>query len=144
MARAKPASSTPTPAISEIRKIPLISLTHARSGFKSCRRQRFTALGEMLEMHGLAPGRGVIPGRVPLVVEPGLPEVEQLLELRLAVDQAGDLRDAHDLARAAAHTLRLDDDVDRRGDLLLDRPPRPVGSGQPHDVLKAPESAVGR
>src|SRR2546430_12960422 len=100
MARAMAASKTPTPAISETRRIPLISLSHAREcgGFESGHLQSFATLREMLEGDLQVSGRGVIAGRAPFMGEAGLPQFEEVLELGFPLCQAGRFRPAHNLS----------------------------------------------
>ncbi len=54
------------------------------------------------------------------VAHSGLLELEDLVGQDVVILDAVDLGDADDLARAVAESGRMDDDIDRGGDLLAD------------------------
>src|SRR2546428_6988699 len=141
-ATATPARSTPAAAITDSKRTPLISPEHRIGGFEDRGRHRLAALEEVVEVDGPLARSAVHADGIAFGVDRGLPELEQLLELRLAVDQTRDLGDADDLSRAAAHALGLHDDVDRGGDLLLDRAGRQVVVGHQDHGLQAAASCV--
>src|SRR6266704_5480116 len=94
-ATATPARSTPAAAITDNRRTPLISRRSPRTRrFEDRDGHRLTALQEVIEVDGGSPGSGVHADGVALGVDSRLSELEQLLELRLAVDQTRDLGDA--------------------------------------------------
>src|SRR5438552_14107609 len=146
MAIAIPAVRTPRAAIAETTRMPVISRScpRERSGLEDGGLERFAALREVIEMDRSVTGRGVVTGGVSFGVDSCLAEEEKLLELRLAVHKARDLRDADDLSRASAHTLCLHYHVDRGSDLFLDRPCRQVGATHQHHRLQTAECVVWR
>src|SRR5438874_5285355 len=146
IATAIPASSTPNAAMPEMRKMPPISAS-PRCGRGSrveyAQKHRFAPLREVIHVDGLIAGGGVEAGGVALRIDARLLETEQLLKLSLVVLQTGDLGDADDLARPAAHALCLDHDVDRGRDLLLYRASRQIRAGHQNHRLEPAECIVG-
>src|SRR5260221_2168982 len=94
-------------------------------------------------MYGGDAGGCMASDRGPLLVEADLPEAEHLLEVELAVREAGDLDDADDLPRSTAQALSLDDDVHGGGDLLLDRAGGKVGPGHQDHRLQSRQRVGG-
>src|SRR5437660_6859647 len=129
IATAIPASSTPNAAMPEMRRMPPISASPRgghRSRVEHAQKHRLAPLREVIHVDRVIACGGVEAGGVSLRIHARLLETEQLVKLSLVVLQAGDLGDADDLARPAAHALCLDHDVDRGRDLLLDRASRQV------------------
>ena len=100
----------------------------------------------------LAANRAMNVGRMPVgvsvaldlaVVHPGLLEGEDVLGQDLVVLDPVDLGDVDDLARAVLESGGVDDEVDRRGDLLADGAQRHLVAGHEDHRLEAPEH-VGR
>src|SRR5438093_6330639 len=121
-ASASDARRTPIAATADTRMIPGTSGTTARRGVRleDRRRKEFGPLREVIHVYGHVAQGGVEADGVAVIVDPKLAILDQLLRLRLAVAQTGDLADAHDLARSSSHPLGLNDHVHRRSDLLLD------------------------
>ncbi len=79
-----------------------------------------------------------------VLVEPGLRELEDGLHDDRVAFHAGDLGDVGDLARAVGQAGALDDEVDRRGDLLADGARGQVEAGHEHQRLEARERVARR
>src|SRR5256885_387887 len=90
-ATATPARSTPAAAITDSKRTPLISPEHPIGRFEDRGRHRLAALEEVVEVDGPLARSAMHADGIAFGVDRGLPELEQLLELRLAVDQTADL-----------------------------------------------------
>src|SRR5207248_4347158 len=125
----------------------LLLLVHLVEGGLSGRvedlvRDFLAARLEVIEAHRTDAGGGVITDGLALFTDANLLEHEDLLVLDLAALDTDDLGDRDDLARTAAQTLLLHDDVHRRRHLLTDRARRKVGAGHQHQRFQAAQALV--
>src|SRR5690606_27957646 len=88
-----------------------------------------------IELRYLA-GRHEVALDPAVLVEAGLLEAEDLVELDGALLHAGDLADAGDAPRTVAEAGLLDDQLHRRGDLLANGLYRQVHAGHQHHHLE--------
>src|SRR5213593_226812 len=92
---------------------------------------------QAVEVPAAQPARAELALDAALGRDPGLHELEDVLQLELVALHADDLAHAHDLARPVGQARGLDEYVDGRADLLPDRLHREIVARHQHHHLEA-------